>query len=803
MTNTDLSQASLLHRQGRLAEAEQHYRAILARDPTHFDALYGLGVLSFQSGRGDDAVALLSAAVKARPDALDVLANYAAVLLHMRRFDDVVATCDRILAISPLSPDALLQRGVALQNLGRGADAIDSFRKALALRADFTPAALNLGAALARNGRYDEALAIFDGLLARFPGEPDLLNNRGNVLLALNRHQDALAAFERALATKPDHILALGNRGIALKGLQRHAEALAAFDKVLAMVPNHVEAIVNRGNLLLEMERAADALACYARALTLAPNEPTILRNHGLALVTLHRGAEACASLDKAIAIRPDYAEAWYSRGGALQLLNRNRDAVASFERALALKPDYDEAKFAICKAELPAVYMDEPEVGVQRAAYERRLRALADECAQRPSLAALAPMVGLHQPFALPYQGRNDRDLQRLYGSLMGRIMAERYPPAPMPSPPAPGEPVKVGIVSAFFWAHSNWKIPIKGWLSQLDRQRFRLFGYHTGTRRDSETAVAAALCERFVQDQLSTDRWRETILADAPHVLIYPEIGMDPLSARLAAQRLAPVQCTSWGHPITSGFPTLDYFLSSDAMEPSGADEHYTEELVRLPNLSIYYEPLAVEPAALTRTDFGLRADAVVYWCGQALIKYLPQYDQVFARIARDVPGCQFVFIDSADAQINAVFLERLTRAFAALGLDAAGRCVMLPIMEAPRFLASIGASDVVLDSIGWSGCNSTIETLHADMPIVTMPGELMRGRHTTAILEMIGATETIAASIDDYVAIAVRLARDPAWRTSIKEQIAANKHRLYRDRSPVDALEIFLDRVARSCA
>ena len=86
--------------------------------------------------------------------------------------------------------------------------------------------------------------------------------------------------------------------------------------------------------------------------------------------------------------------------------------------------------------------------------------------------------------------------------------------------------------------------------------------------------------------------------------------------------------MQCNSWGHPDTSGFPTLDYYLSSDLMEPPDGQDHYTERLVRLPNLSIYYEPIDLQPVALDRADLGLRSTATVYWCGQSLL-------QVFAPV------------------------------------------------------------------------------------------------------------------------------------------------------------------------
>ena len=128
---------------------------------------------------------------------------------------------------------------------------------------------------------------------------------------------------------------------------------------------------------------------------------------------------------------------------------------------------------------------------------------------------------------------------------------------------------------------------------------------------------------------------------------MLIYPGLLMDTVSVQLAAQRLAPVQCTSWGHPETSGIETLDYFLSSDLMEAPGAEAFYTEKLVRLPNLSIYYEPVDLGAVDSSRAQHGLRTDAAVFWCGQSLYKYLPQHDDVFARIAEQAPHSQFVFI------------------------------------------------------------------------------------------------------------------------------------------------------------
>ena len=317
----------------------------------------------------------------------------------------------------------------------------------------------------------------------------------------------------------------------------------------------------------------------------------------------------------------------------------------------------------------------------------------------------------------------------------------------------------------------------------------------------RDGETEFAVSRCDRFVQGPLPGNRWREEILADRPHILLYPDIGMDPGSAWLAAHRLAPTQCVTWGHPNTTGYPTIDYFLSSALMEPPEAEQHYTERLVRLPNLSIYYEPLDLPPLVLGREQLGLRPSAVVYWCGQSLFKYLPQYDQVFPRIAREVGDCQFVFITSNHGDAMTERLRgRLERAFAVFGLDAAKHCLFLSRLDVNRFVAAIGECDVVLDSIGWSGGNTTLEGLVHGVPIVTMAGAMMRGRHTMAILKMMGVTDTIADTVDDYVSIAARLGRDPPWRMALKQRMSENKHRVYRDRDAIAALEDFLCRAAR---
>jgi predicted O-linked N-acetylglucosamine transferase (SPINDLY family) len=728
------AQALKLHEQGRLAEAERLYAAVLAVRPEHVDALQMLGLVKLAAGQPAEALRLVSVAMGARKPSPQILLNHGLILEALKRHQEAVDSFDQALKLKSKYAEAHNNRGAALNSLGRDQEALESCRKAIAIKPDYAEAHYNAGIALRALGRYDEALKSFERALALRPNYAKAHNNRGAVLEALDRLPEALAAYERALAGNAGFAEARNNRCRVLCKLGRFDEALAAFERALAAKPNDADAYFNRGRVYID--------------------------------------------------------------------LNRNNEALADFQKALALKPDHAEARFAACFAELPILYADEPEIARRRAAYEESLRRLCADVEAGMVAGDLVEALAVKQPFLLAYQGCNDRDLQRLYGGLVCRIMARQHAAAALPSPPAAGEPARVGIVSSFFRLHSNWKIPIKGWIGQLDRTRFKIFGYHLGRQRDAETDAAAAMCDRFVHCPLSADGWRREILADAPHVLIYPGLLMDTVSLQLAAQRLAPVQCNSWGHPETSGMPTLDYFLSSDLMEPADAEAHYTEKLVRLPNLSIYYEPADLAPVSVTRAELGLRADATAFWCGQSVYKYLPQYDHVFARIAQQATNCQFVFLrHNGGPPVNELFKVRLERAFAALGLKASDHCVFLNGMSLSKFVAAIGQCDVFLDSIGWSGCNSALESLPQCLPIVTVPGTYMRGIHSAAILRMMGVTDTIAATIDDYVSIAARLANNPAERRSLSARIKDSQHKVYRDRACIAALQDFLDRAARS--
>ncbi len=709
--------------------------------------------------------------------------------------------CKEILKGHPDNVDAIHLLGIMHYELGEYDLAMSFLEEALRLDTVNANIYYNIGNIFLDQGKFDEARTYYQKALEFNPNHADAYNNLGNALHERGKLHEAISCYQKALQISPGLPYLNNNLGLVLQDKGRLDEAITYYQRAIGLDPGYADAFYNLGNVFQRKGQPEKAIPCYQRAIDLDPDFSEAHHNLGNALKDHGLLDEALSSYYRALALNPESADIYLNVGYILDYQGRKDEAIAAFEKALGSRPDFFMARHAICMSQLPVIYSDEAGIDIARKKYHDELVRLRDTLSleNQSDVEAASNAVGSLQPFLLAYQGSNDRELQQIYGDMVCKIMALRYPQyagrLPMPVLSA-GEKIRVGIVSGFFYRHSNWKIPVKGWIENLDKKRFTLYGYYTGKVKDEETEAARQGFDRFVDSVHLFDELCRTIHGDQLHILIYPEIGMDGMTVRLASLRLAPVQCTSWGHPDTSGLPTIDHYLSSDLMEPLNADIHYTERLIRLPNLSVYYTPLDVPSSETNRDTFGLHAESTIYLCCQSLLKYLPLYDEVYPRIARQVDDCRFLFISDTSDWITEQFRLRIGRAFQRFGLNGDDYIVLLPRLEPGAYHAVNLLSDIYLDSIGWSGCNSTFEAVACNLPIVTLPGELMRGRHSAAILGMIGVKETVASTFDEYIDIAVKLARDADFRQRMCYKTAANKHLLYRDRTCVTALEDFIE-------
>jgi len=213
-----------------------------------------------------------------------------------------------------------------------------------------------------------------------------------------------------------------------------------------------------------------------------------------------------------------------------------------------------------------------------------------------------------------------------------------------------------------------------------------------------------------------------------------------------------------------------------------------------VRLPRLGTLL-PLPATPAVAAPRAAG---GPVRLLCTQSADKLHPGHDALFAAILKANPDARLDILCGKPEPIAAALGTRLAAACAQVGVDFAARGAVHARQAPPDYQRFVASADVCLDSLDFSGCLTSLDALWADVPIVTLPGALMRGRQTAAMLTLLGLEELIARDRDEYVRIATRAAQDAGWRHSLAQRIASGKHALYGDHGVAEALAAFLGSV-----
>jgi len=751
-----------LERGGRLAEACDAYRAAIEADPRYVPGFLNLGVALEALGLESDAERAYRAALAIEPANPFAAFNLGKLAFGRAQLAEAQSRLDAALRAKPDFAEAQVVLAAVHEARGDAPSALECLEAALRARPGYGGALHNLGLLLARLGRWAQAEAALREAVAADPNDAEALLWRGTSLYQLGRPDEAISCLTDALRARPDSADAHAWLGNALFDANRRDEARRHFERAVALEPRQAEAHAGLGNVLAAEKLPAQAAECYARALELDPRLLHARINLGNSLAALGRTAEACRCLEAAVELAPESAE----------------------------------ARWCLAMSVLPPVRTTAGELPASRAAFARQIDAL-DRWFDEPRAARGYRVVGLRQPFWLTYQDERNADLLRDYGRLCARLMSA-WPDRPPPPPRVPrGRRVlRVGVVSQFFRRHSVWDAVVKGWFACLDRREFELHAFSLGADEDAETRSARETAARFESGPRPLGHWVECIQAARPDVLLYPEIGMDQMCVRLAALRLAPVQATTWGHPETSGLPTVDYYLSAQCLEPEGAQANYTETLVMLPNLGCHLEPEADLPPADV-ASLGLETNVPLLVCPGTPYKYAPEHDDVFPRIARELGDCRFVFFSYWTPALADIVQRRLAAAFARHGLDSARFVRVLPWLPRRKFLGLLRGAHAYLDTIGFSGINTALHAIQCGLVPVTREGRFLRGRLAAGLLRRLGAPELIAASDDEYVDRAVQLCRDGVRRDAARRRLSESQHLLFGDEAPIRALEAFLRR------
>ncbi|MCC6508523.1 MAG: TIGR03032 family protein [Pirellulaceae bacterium] len=519
-------------------------------------------------------------------------------------------------------------------------------------------------------------------------------------------------------------------------------QAADSYEAAIALSKASAPLLVDLGNLRQDQGNQPAALVCYERALQADRFCVAALQNLGYLLFNMGEAEKAHDVYERLIEQDPSP-------------LNR-----------------------LLASSVLPVVYDSQADIDYWRNRQMRILQELNATGGQADATSTLVPTV-----FFAAYQGLSDRPLMEMRArAIKGRDFTQAIPRGPRPDGRR-----RVAFMSAYFRDHTIGRLNIQR-LEQLSRQNLHLTIIYTGGARDEMVDRFERAADQFVQLPRDLPTAIDTLAKLDLDLLVHADVGMDALTQTLAYSRFAPVQATTWGHPDTTGSQTIDYFLSSEALERPDGDHDYTERLVRLSRLGIDYQRPVLAANAKSRSELGLPVDRRLYACPQTLFKFHPDFDEVLAGILEQDPQGELILLEGRLPE----WTHRLRRRFRRTLPDQGSRVRFLPTLARGDFLSLLATVDVLLDPMHFGGGNSSLEAIAVGTPLVTLEGQFLRSRITSAIYKQIAYTELIAESPSSYVRLAVRLANDLSYRSMVQQQLRLATSGLFDDHTAAGELE-----------
>jgi protein O-GlcNAc transferase len=660
--------------------------------------------------------------------------------------------------INRLALQQLSNQAITFHQNGRLQDAEQLYLKILDVKPDHFDAQHLLGVIRHQQGRNSEALALIGAALAINPHSARALSNHGLVLYHLNRYEEALARFDQALAINPDFVEALNNRGNALQRLKRDEAALGMFDQVLAREPNFIEAHNNRGNALQGLKRFEAALASYDRALALRPDYAEAHYNRGGAFMSLKLYEEALASYDRALALRPDYAEALFSRGDVLNELCRHEEAITSYEQATTLRPDH------------PYAYSGMAETALAICDW-RRTAELSDRL-----VAGVKQGTAIINPFTLIRCSDDPALHLQCASAFIADKLSGRQPPL-WTGTVRSHERIRLAYLSADFHRHATACLTAE--LFELhDRECFELIGI--AFDRDDGSDIRRRLVksfDRFHDVRAKDDREIATLL-HALEVDIAIDLKGYTQDSRpeIFSYRPAPIQVNYLGYPGTMGADFIDYIIGDAVVTPCDQQAFYRERIVQLPDAyQVNDRKRLIAERTPSRSEVGLPEDGFVFCCFNNSYKITAPVFDIWMRLLREITGSVLWLLrDNATAENN------LRGEAQARGVDSE-RLIFAGRTSVEDHLARHRLADLFLDTVPYNAHTTASDALWAGLPVLTCQGNAFAARVAASLLHAVGLPELVTHSLEEYEALARRLASDAALLRLLRDRLAANRQTL----------------------
>jgi len=760
----ELRRAFQYYQSGQLQKAEGICKRILEIDPGHSDCLHLLGVIVNHVGKRNVAANLVNKAIQNNPEN-PIYYNTLGVLFQGQgRSEEAISCYRKVLKLKPDHPDPYYNMGNAFKGQGKSEKAIACYQKALQLKPDYADAYNNMGNVFQDQGKSEEAVACYQKALQLKPDYADAYNNMGNVFEGQGRWDEAISCYRKVLKLKPDHPDPYYNMGNAFKGQSKPEEAIACYQKALQLKPDFADAYNNMGNVFQAQGKSEEAVACYQKALQLKPDLVGTYNNMGNVFQDQGKLKGAISCYQKAVRLKPDYADAYNNMGIAFQDQGRSEEAIACYQKALELKPDLaDACNHLVHQLQHTCAWQN---LGSLTA----KLDGLTGGALNNGTRTAEAPFVSLARHNDLSHNFA----VAKSWSCDIARSMSDLKMRFSFDGKRSGKTRIVVGYLSNNFQNHTMAHLML-GLFGLHNRDEFQIscysYGdddgglYRKGIQRD---------CDKFVDIRnLSHAEAAKCIYEDQVDILV--DLMGHTRGSRLyiSALRPAPIQARYLGLAGTTGADFFDYIITDRIITPEDHAQHYSETFVYLPHsYQVNDRTQAISNRAWKRAEFGLPEDSFVFCSFNQAYKIEPVMFDSWMKILRQVPE-GVLWLQRANETVE----KNLRLETEARGVKPE-RLIFSQKLPPDEHLARLRLADLSLDTRIVNGAATTSDALWVGVPVITLQGGHFASRMSSSILTAIGLSELVTHTLEDYEAVAVRLARNPGELQAIRQRLEKNR-------------------------
>ncbi len=613
-----------------------------------------------------------------------------------------------------------------------------------------------LGVLCHQTGRDDEAARLIGQALEQQPDNADFHCNLATVYKSMDQADDAIRSYSTALELAPEFAEAHNNLGGLYHQTYRYRQAIHHYQTAIALHGQHPELYCNLAAAFCDIGQLDDAEKMARHALELSPQNGLVQATLGRIYDAREKTEQAIAAYRIALELEPNHPDVMFNLAVALDRSGAWSRAIDVYQQVLQINPSHAQTLSNL-------VYLKRRLASWQGLdVLSQRLRqALASGVQGLSTFALLAESVSSGEQLACA-RLEAARVKQRISGSETRFEHTARMP-----------DRIRIGYVSSGFHDHPTSYL-VADLFERHDRDQFMIFAYGTGPDdgSDQRHRIRNAVDEFVDMRSLSIDQMTQRIHEDQIDILVdLRGYGAGAVS-EVFAMRPAPVQINYLAFPCTMGADFIDYIIADEFVAPAGCETNYSEQIIRLPNSYQPNDSTRQIPDAPSRNKCGLPDTGFVFCSFNNSYKITPEIFLRWCAILDKTPGSVLWLLDTNPDSGLAIHLKQA----ATVNGVAEDRLIFMTRQPHAEYLARYQHAGLFLDTLPYNAHTTATDALWAGCPVLTCPGKTFASRVAGSLLTTLGMDELIAASLDEYVDLAVLLAGDPDRLAGIRKKLAA---------------------------